>query len=233
MKTCILIGGGNTTDKEEPYETEVIDKRIVKETGKDNPTFLYIGFANSHSDSKYDQTKKLFQEYGCKTEYLKKKNVINNPKLAEEKIKRADIIYIGGGDTIKLLETIEEYHLEPYLKEAYERGCVMAGKSAGAILLSKEGFSDSYILRGEKDKYCFVKGLSFTDLSIVPHYKEDEKKTEDLKEELKGTKKEVIGIENGTALLVKDKKIEGIISMKNKHIYKISNQKDYQEEVIF
>ena len=36
MKTCILIGGGNTTDKEEPYETEVIDKRIVKETGKDN-----------------------------------------------------------------------------------------------------------------------------------------------------------------------------------------------------
>ena len=58
MKTCILIGGGNTTNKEEPYETEIIDKEIVSLVKKEEPVFLFIGLASSHSDSKYDNIKK-------------------------------------------------------------------------------------------------------------------------------------------------------------------------------
>ncbi len=109
---CVLIGGGNTTDSRLPYETEEIDKEIVKLTNKENPTFLFIGLASTHSDSKYDHIKVVFKNLGCTTEYLKKSNLMNNPNIVEDKIKRADIIYIAGGDTIKLMNSVKEFNLE-------------------------------------------------------------------------------------------------------------------------
>ena len=47
------------------------------------------------------------------------------------------------------MNTVKEYKIDELLKKAKERNCVLAGISAGAILLSKSGFSDSYILREE------------------------------------------------------------------------------------
>ena len=73
----------------------------------------------------------------------------------------------GGGGTIeppkvdttqweeKVKEVKKAYDdiLQVSLKEAYENGTVLAGMSAGAILLSKDGFSDTKIMRGESDKH--------------------------------------------------------------------------------
>ena len=93
--------------------------------------------------------------------YLKKKNVTKNPDIVKNKIETADIIYIGGGDTIKLMDTVKEYEIDKLLDAAVKRDCVIAGVSAGAILLANSGFSDSFILREESDKYEFVDGLKF------------------------------------------------------------------------
>ena len=224
MRKCILIGGGNTTNSLLPYETKEIDERIITETNKENPIFLFIGFASDRADSEYDHYKKIFQNLGCKTEHLKKKNVLHNRNIVEDKISRADIIYIGGGDTLKLLETIKEYDIEPLLKNAYQNGTILVGKSAGAILLSKEGFSDSYILRGEKKTHEFINGLGFQDISIIPHYKENKQKEADLEKQI--GKRMVFGIQNGTALLIKDHKIETIESIKGNHVYKVEKGKE-------
>lgn len=224
MSTSILIGGGNTTNSLLPYETEEIDKRIVKETNKEKPIFLFIGFASDRADSEYDHYKKIYQKLGCITEHLKKKNAIHNRNIVEDKINRADIIYIAGGDTLKLLETIKEFEIEPLLRKAYLEGTILVGKSAGAILLSKEGFSDSYILRKEKDHHVFIKGLSFEDIIVVPHYNETDQKEENLKQEIGN--REVYGIQNGTALMIKNKKIETIESIKGNHVYKVEKDKE-------
>jgi len=207
MKQCILIGGGNTTDPNNIYETEYIDKKIVEITEKEQPNFLYIGLANSYADSRYKHIKKIFQNLNCKTQYLKKNNVIQNPKIVEDKIFNADIIYIDGGDTLKLLDYVKKFSIDILLKKAYEKGTVLVGKSAGAILLSKKGLSDSYILRGERNTYEFVKGLNIEPIIICPHYSIEKNKI--IKEKLK-EKEIVYGIPNQTALIIKDHKIEKI-----------------------
>ncbi len=229
MKTCVLIGGGNNTDSRLPYENEIIDKEIVNLVKKENPIFLFIGLASNNSDSNYDQIKKYYQKLNCQTEYLKKKNIINNPDIVRNKIQRADIIYIGGGDTIKLLDTIKEYKIDILLKEAYEKGTILVGKSAGAILLSKKGFSDSYILRGEKNTYEFIEGLDFIDVIICPHYHQDEKKTKELEKELSKEKKEVIGLENNTAIIFTDNKKRIITENNNSKVWLCKYNKKYEE----
>ena len=224
MKKLMLIGGGETGRGTTTYETKEIDEEVVKMTEKENPIFLFIGLASSHSDSYYDTMKKIYKELGCTTEYLKKKNIINNPDIVKDKISRADIIYICGGDTVKLINDIKEYEIDKLLKEAYNRGCVMAGMSAGAIMLSKEGFSDSLIFRGESDKHEFIKGFKFIDLSICPHYHSNEVKDKELLESIKD--KEVYGLENGTALKIIDDKIEYIKSIKENNIYLVTKDKE-------
>lgn len=232
MKKCVLIGGGEVGRGRTTYETKEIDDEIVKMTDKENPTFLFIGLASSFSDSYYDTMKKIYKNLGCTPVYLKKKNMIHNPDLVKEKIENADIIYIAGGDTVKLLEDVYEYHLDSLLREAYERGCVMAGLSAGAILLSREGFSDAKILRGESEKHHFIDGLGFVPISICPHYRASDVKLEELKDELKGSKKKVYGIGNGVALKVMDDDISVIQSIPENGAYLCSYVKKYIEEEI-
>ena len=117
------------------------------------------------------------------------------------------------------MDTVKEYKIDELLKKAKERNCVLAGISAGAILLSKSGFSDSYILREESDKHEFVEGLNFIDINICPHFHNDEKKQKDLEDNLKKNNKEVYGLENCTALKIEDNKMIVIKSKKDSNVY--------------
>ena len=208
MKTnkVILIGGGDIKD---------LEKKIVSLTNKENPIFLYIGFGNKYAEAMYDTLKKSYKELGCETLQLKRRGLNHNIDLGKERINKADIIYLDGGDTIEFMNTLKEYHLDQELKQIANK--VLVGISAGAILLSKEGFSDSKILRGESTKHEFVEGLSIIDLVISPHYEEGTIKTKELLE----TKREVLGIPNNCAILVEDNKIEVLSDIKpNKISYK-------------
>lgn len=147
MKKIVLIGGGNVGRGKTEYETKEIDEEIVKLTNKQHPNFLFIGLASNFSDSYYDTLKKNYQNLGCNCAYLKKKNILNNKDIVENKIAIADIIYFGGGDTLKLINSLEEYSLISLLKNKQDQGTILVGQSAGAIMLSKEGLSDSLILQ--------------------------------------------------------------------------------------
>ena len=205
----ILIGGGNIGRGKSQYETKKIDTHIVRITRKEHPDFLFIGLASNYADSYYDTIKKNYQSLGCKTNYLKKSNLINNPQLVKEKIEKADIIYIGGGDTVKLMDEIKKYSLKELLYNAYSRDCVMVGYSAGAISLSDKGISDSYILRGESKDYSLISGMGFNEFIISPHFQDDKRKRELLKILKSGTHK-IIGIEDSTALEINNNNISAI-----------------------
>lgn len=231
MQKFLLIGGGEVGRGNKPYETKTFDIEAVKLTKKANPTFLFIGLASPFSDSYYDTMKKIYKDLGCTTTYLKKKNIINNKDITKNKILAADIIYFCGGDSIKLINTIKEYHLDEYLKE--NKDVVFCGMSAGAIMLSKEGYSDSLILREESDKYEFVEGLNFQNIIFCPHYSKQSDKSNELKEDLKGTNKVVYAMENGTAIEIADDKYRIITSIEEKKAYKCGYKDDvfYEEEL--
>lgn len=231
MKKLVLIGGGDVGRGNTSYETDAIDKKVVELTDKVNPNFLFIGLASSFSDSYYDTMKKIYKDLGCTCAYLKKKNILNNRDIVEKKISAADIIYFCGGDTIKLVNDLKEYDLVSLLKKVYDNGTIFVGMSAGAIMLSKEGYSDSLKLRDEADKYTFVEGLDFINIAICPHYSNVIGKKEELKEDLKGTDKKVYSLDNGTALISIDNNISFISSINKSNAYLVYYSKDgYEEE---
>lgn len=223
-----LIGGGDIGRANTNYNIKEIDQEIVKSTNKIEPNFLFIGLADSYADSYYNIIKKNYQNLGCQTAYLKKKNIINNKELAKEKINAADIIYIGGGDTIKLTKIVKEYKIDELLLKAYQKGTILVGFSAGAILLAKGGYSDALILRKESNEYTYLKGLNFVNININPHHNDDPNKTKSLKKYLKSSNKEFYGLENQTALKIENDDISIIKSNKDKNVFYLS----YKERLI-
>lgn len=233
MKKMLLVGGGEVGRGESTYETKEIDVEAVKMTEKENPNFLFIGLASSFSDSYYDTMKKIYKNLGCNCAYLKKKNILNNPQIVKDKIEKADLIYIGGGDTIKLVNDIKKYGIDSLLEEAYQKGTVLLGISAGALLLSNGGFSDSLILRGESDKHIFVKGLGLLNIDFCPHYKSNPKKDAELKNYLLENEHKIYCLENCTALKILDNAYEIIKSNQNKNGYLcFSNKQQIEEQVL-
>lgn len=76
-----------------------------------------------------------------------------------------DVIYVGGGNTANMLAVWRVHGIDQILGEAYVRGTVLAGWSAGMICWFEAGVTDSFgPLRDLND------GLQFLSGSACPHY---------------------------------------------------------------
>jgi len=105
MKKIIAIGGGEIGRPGYPVETTKIDKEIINLTGKKNHRLLFVPTASADSELYFETVKKHFgKTLGCKTDVLYLINNDLSKKEIEQKIFGSDIIYVGGGNTLKMMK---------------------------------------------------------------------------------------------------------------------------------
>ncbi len=168
MKKIIAIGGGEIKSK----ETLAIDKEIIKLSGKKNPNLLFVPTASSDNSDYWNNIQKYFGNYlGCKTDVLFLIKEYSSKNKIRKKIFSADIIYVGGGNTLKMMRIWRQLGVDKLLKMAYSKGTVLCGLSAGSICWFESGHSDSMAFyNSKKGKYINVKGLGFIKGIHCPHY---------------------------------------------------------------
>ncbi len=94
----------------------------------------------------------------------------------EKKILGTDIVYVGGGNTLRMMRMWRKHSVDLLLRKAWENGTVMAGLSAGSICWFEAGHSDS---RKGADptkafEYMKVRGLGLIEGLHCPHYDVEE-----------------------------------------------------------
>jgi dipeptidase E len=87
------------------------------------------------------------------------------PDLSEHVLSQ-DAIYVSGGSTANMLAIWRVHGFDAVLREAWKRGVLLCGWSAGMICWFEAGVTDSFgpELRGMRD------GLGFLPGSACPHY---------------------------------------------------------------
>ena len=224
-KNLVLIGGGEikgwnfeTKDSnQELYQTEIIDQEIVKLAGKENPKMLFVGTASREREGYFEAIKNIYSSLGCQVDCLKMTD--SNIK---EKILNSDIIYIGGGNTKFMLSEWEKVNLKEYLLEAYNKGIVLSGFSAGAYCWFKYN-------------YEMIEGFGLIDAIICVHYEDkSEEKINEFYNNIKLNNLPGIALYNGVALRYSENKFEIIKSIKDAKAFKISysNGKFIKEELL-
>lgn len=223
MKKLVCIGGGEIPRIKNgiqlPYQTREIDEEIVRISGKENPKLLFIGTASTNSYDYFLVIKEIFENLGCIVSNLDL--LENNLDLNEIKnsILNTDIIYVGGGNTRFMLEKWRELGVDKLLIEAYNKGIVCTGLSAGSYCWFK-------------CNYDLIEGLGVINAVNCVHY---EQKDSEAKQKLLKVIKDhnLIGyaLENCTALEIIDGEEKIIKSNPNKNAYKIYYENEEYKEI--
>jgi len=83
-------------------------------------------------------------------------------------LKKFEAIYIGGGNTYKLLQTFHETGFDKVIVKFLKQGGIIYGGSAGAIIMGK---NISTVSEENDDDYKFDKGLFLLgNYSLICHY---------------------------------------------------------------
>lgn len=217
----VAIGGGNLAldSIDKPYNLEKINEEIVKLSSKKSPRLLYIGFT-IRADYYFSYIKKIFFNKGCQCEYLRFSE-FENQKTVENKFKRADIIFLPSGNTLSYMKMVRKFNLDKYLIDAANRGIIIAGISAGAIMCFEYGCSDAKMSDNIPTKYSKVRGLGLEKGLIAPHFSTSDR-VYDIVRMLKNCKKNTIafGIDECAALVINDEKYIVIKTEDNAKVYK-------------
>ncbi len=221
MTKIIAIGGGEIGRPGTRIETESIDKEIIRLSGKANPKLLFLPTASGDHPSYVNLVQKYFGErLGCRIEYLLLKKEEYSHEELKQKILASDIIYVGGGNTLKMMKTWRELGVDKLLRQASEKGIVLSGVSAGAICWFKYGQSDSWKSVNSKLPYIRVQGINLIPCLHAPHFTREPERHADLKAIMKRTSGVAIALEDCTALEIVDGKYRVLSSKKEAKVYK-------------
>ena len=223
-KKIVAIGGGENgryldNGKYREYETEPMDKEIIRLTGKENPNYLFMvhaqPFNNTIEEGYFETMKKIYGDmFGCNCMYLKSTE-LDDMEVVKEKIAWADIIYEGGGDTLEMINLWKKTGFDKVLLDAYNDGKVLCGVSAGAVCWFNSCNSDS-VTSDNDVTFSSVDCLNFIDAYITPHTDENGR-YESTKEELKNKDKVGIMLSNCSCIEIVDNEYRIITSEVKAH----------------
>jgi dipeptidase E len=228
MAKIVAIGGGGDKYVSFTTKTLVIDREIVNLTGSARPSVLFVPTAND-DDPNYSQSFRQYyeQHLGCKVDILNLSTNLSHANMTHA-LQTADIIYVGGGDTFRMIRRWRKTGFDRLLIEASRTDKVLAGVSAGAICWFEAGISDSrrYTHRHRPWPYINVhglnaiKGLAMHKHILCPHYDTEPRRHAALKRSLKHSNKIGIALEERVALEINDGLYRIIAADTSKHAYK-------------
>ena len=169
MKRILAIGGGELKNRETLSIDEYIAAEAKKAAGETRPCGLFIPTASHDCMPYYNTFHKVYTGlFNVKTDVALTVGRETDPEKMRAKFERADFLYVGGGDTVFMLDHWKKSGLLQFIRDAYDRGVLVAGLSAGAICWFEEMYSDS-VVEGE---YAVYPGLGWIKGKISPHYNE-------------------------------------------------------------
>lgn len=228
----IAIGGGRIGRFSPTVRTTALDREAVRISGKKSPRLLFLPTASAGCDQYCAAIYKQFSKrLGCKVDIMLLVNTDPERARIRDRISRADIIYVGEGNTLRMMKTWRRYGVDRALHAAMQRNAVLCGSSAGSIAWFSWGNSDSYKSREDPTRLARVRGLGFVDALLCPHYNVEKHRRPSLKAMMKEHKGVAIALDDCCALVVHDDTYRVLASVKGRKAYRVYwKNGEYTEE---
>jgi dipeptidase E len=214
----IAIGGGSLENR----ETWDIDREILRAAGTRRPRALFIPTASSDSPDYWGRFQRIYGEaLKCRCEVLWLLGSPPEPARVRRMIREADIIYVGGGNTLKMMRRWRHLGVDKLLGQARRRGTVLCGISAGANCWFAHGSSDSMKFYNPDDwDYIRVRGLGFLPGVCCPHY-HGERREQSFAEMVRRQGGVGIALNDGAALQVNGERFRVLTSNADGRAYRV------------
>jgi peptidase E len=155
----VAIGGAAFTA--EP-ENLAIERYILGLTKRRRPAVCFVPTASAEPPERIARFYDAFTRLGAVPTCLR---LFERTPDVGALLLNQDVIYVGGGNTKSMLAVWREWGLPEVLRQAWRRGIVLAGVSAGAICWFQAGVTDSWAGR-----LAPLECLGLLPGSCCPHY---------------------------------------------------------------
>ena len=132
-------GGGFTMEPANP----LLDDFVLGLPGVREPRILFLPTASGDPAAQIGAFQERFGDRPCRTEHLSLFRLHGSDRSLRDVVFDQDVVYVGGGSMRNLLAIWRAHGLDALLREAWERGIVLAGLSAGAMCWFEGGVTRS------------------------------------------------------------------------------------------
>lgn len=224
MRQVIAIGGGGFGRTK---KSNLIEQYILDQTGKEIVNICFIPTATGDLDEYVKNFYSVFSKLKCNPSHI---SFFKRTIDLQSHIEKQHAIFVGGGNTKSMLAVWRDWGLDLILKDAYQRGVVMSGVSAGAIYWFENGLTDSW-----ESELKLLKCMDLIPGNCAPHYDEEPERRPATKKLLEEQSIDFMyGIEGGAALhFINEIPKKTIRFDKNKNAYKVTLNKNIINENAF
>lgn len=220
-RRIVAIGGGRVRTGQP--QTTAIDREIVRLAGRRQPHLLFVPTA-SLDDAEYCSaiSRHFGGTLGCRVETLLLYRDRPSRRETTRRIAAADIIYVGGGNTLRMMRLWRRLGIDREFDAARRRGTILAGLSAGAICWFRAGNSDSRKFSNPNDNSLIrVRALDFVDALLCPHYDSEAHRQPALQQMMRKTPGVAIALEDNAAIEIVDHDYRILASQRGQCAYRV------------
>jgi dipeptidase E len=155
-------GGGFSMEAGNP----LLDDYVLEATGKRRPRVCFLPAASGDADHYIVRFYRAFAASRCEPSHISLFRRDGGDDHREQLLSQ-DLIYVGGGSIISLLGVLRAHGIDEILREAWRRGIVMCGLSAGSLCWFSEAITAFH------GRPRIARGLGFLPWSNCVHYDDD------------------------------------------------------------
>ena len=160
VRRLALLGGGFSTD-----DDGLLDGWVLGHARTSRPRVCFVPTASGDAPAYGERFLAAFRAYACEASVLPLFSRELDDAALHAFLLAQDVIYVGGGNTANLLAVWRVHGVDRLLCEAYDRGTLLCGISAGANCWAEGSHTDSF------GPLTFLPdGLGLLPGSVCPHY---------------------------------------------------------------
>lgn len=160
------MGGGGflTGDTQSP-----LDDLLLSYSPRPRPRVVFLPTAVGDAERAIDAFAGAFAGRDCEPETVRLFGIPDHPA---ERVARADVVVVAGGNTANLLALWRVHGVDTALREAFARGAALGGVSAGANCWFEACVTDSFSVGLDR----LDDGLGLLSGSFCPHFDGEERR---------------------------------------------------------
>ncbi|MFD6313658.1 Type 1 glutamine amidotransferase-like domain-containing protein [Streptomyces nigra] len=160
QRRLALLGGGFSTD-----DDGVLDDWLLGLVDAARPRICFVPTASGDAPGYIERFLAAFDDRPVEAEVLPLFRRALDDEALRTFLLSQDIVYVGGGNTANLLAVWRAHGVDRLLREAYDRGVLLCGISAGANCWAEGSHTDSF-----GPLTHLADGLGLLPGSVCPHY---------------------------------------------------------------
>ena len=154
----LAIGGGGVLDP-----ASKLEELLLELAGVARPRVCFLPTAAADDEERIEHFYDAFRDRACEPSHL---TLFGMPEEPVAHVAAQDVIYVNGGNTANMLAIWRVHRVDLALREAWERGAILAGWSAGANCWFEDSVTDSF----GPELRALGGGLGLLPGSFCPHY---------------------------------------------------------------